>query len=184
MNLTKNIIKTTIPAIAALIIVGGGCKSKPVETTDRDAMEFYKACEVSPVTALANTQIAVGARTDATLRPYHFNDAGLNSLGREKVDFMIRETGDDSTGKLVVYVDLPKGEGDADKDLVKARQDAVSAYLVNAGRSQDSFRLEAGFNPNDTIAVTSAKPAATDGAAAGSEAAGSAEGFAPAASAK
>src|SRR4051794_8048230 len=112
MNLTNNILKTFLPAIAAALI--GGCKSAPVAEGERDAMEFNRACDVSAVNRIAETQIAIGARTDATLRPYHFNEAELNSLGRQKIDYMLKETGDDSTGKLVVYVDVPTGEGDAE----------------------------------------------------------------------
>jgi hypothetical protein len=187
MNLITNLLKTCIPAAAAVALLGG-CKSEPVSESHRDAMEFNKAYEVSDVTRLADTQIALGARTDATLRPYHFNEAELNSLGREKINLMLRETGDDTTGKLVVYVDVPAtGEGDAEKQLVKARQNAVSTYLVTSGRAEDSFRLEAGFNPNDTMTVSAMKPAeGADGKAAApaAPAANKAGGFGAEAAAK
>ena len=176
MNLAKNILKTFLPAVAVAAMLGGCRKSEPLADGERDAMEFNGACDVSAVSRIADTQTAIGARTDATLRPYHFNDAELNSLGRQKIDYMLKETGDDSTGKLVVYVDIPTGEGDAEKELVKARQGVVSKYLVSVGRAEDSFRLEAGFNPNDTVMVSSMKPAAAEDGSAPAAAAPAAAG--------
>ncbi len=147
---------TKIFSASALLAVLSGCN---VDSTmeGRDAEKFIEPHEVSAVTRLVDQQIASGARTDGTLRQYHFDNAVLNSLGRAKLDAMLND--DDKDGELVVYVDVPTGEGDADKKLASARQDSVTQYLMSRGRTENTFRLESGFNPNNVMSVTSAKPA-------------------------
>jgi hypothetical protein len=161
---------------SALLAVLSGCNENE-KTDGRDAEEFNQPCEVSAVTRLVNQQIASGARTDGTLRPYHFDNALLNSLGRAKLDAMLND--DDTDGELVVYVDVPTGEGDADKKLASARQDSVTQYLMGRGRTENTFRLESGFNPNNVMSVTSA--GAAQGSATQSGTAGSSSSYAPAA---
>jgi hypothetical protein len=150
-------------AASAMLAVLGGC-SVCDKMDGHDADKFNDADEVAAATRLMNQQIASGARTDATLRPYHFDNTALNSLGRAKLDSMLND--DDKDGEMVVYVDVPAGEGDADKKLASARQDSVTQYLMSRGRSEDTFRLESGFNPNNVMSVMSAKPAAGSSGAA------------------
>src|SRR5687768_1351506 len=161
---------TRIFSASALLAVLSGC-SVTDTMEGRDAEKFMEPCEVSAVTRLVNQQIASGARTDGTLRPYHFDNAVLNSLGRAKLDAMLDD--DDKDGELVVYVDVPTGEGDADKKLASARQDSVTQYLMSRGRTEDTFRLESGFNPNNVMSVTSAKPAEGSATTSGTASTGS-----------
>src|SRR3954451_81114 len=43
------------------------------------------------VDKFVNTQVASGARSDATLQPCHFDGNQLNSLGRDKLRAMLRD---------------------------------------------------------------------------------------------
>ena len=103
------------------------------------------------MTRINQEQIAAGARTDATLRPYHFHEAELNSLGLEKLDHMV--SGAPRDGALVVYLDVPS-DGD-EKALAAARRKAVTEYLSGRGMAERSFRLESGHNPRATVPVRS-----------------------------
>src|SRR4051794_20197429 len=98
---------TAYAVAAALLALLGGCAPEGDKTDDgaRPADEFRGADEVSDVTRINDQQIAAGARTDATLRAYHFHEADLNSLGREKIDLMLKDG--PGAGKLVVYLDVP-----------------------------------------------------------------------------
>src|SRR5687767_12614030 len=124
MGLMKKLTKICVPAGLVLAMTAGGCKTS-ADMGGRPAGEFLGVDEETAVTRLVNQQIAAGARTDATLRSYHFDDGFLNSLGQEKLDFMVMSC-DNKAGELVVYLDLPAGDGDAGKTLAQARQDAVT----------------------------------------------------------
>jgi hypothetical protein len=92
------------------------------------------------VDRFVTTQTANAARTDATLRPYHFEGAELNSLGQQKLDMMtVAERGD---SPLKVYLDLPP---DADQGT---RRQAVLVYLKDRGLKDDQIAIEAGANLN------------------------------------
>ena len=60
----------------------------------------------APVDPFVQVQSAAAARADATLTADHFDArGGLNSLGRQKLDLMLRD--DDASTPLLVYLDLP-----------------------------------------------------------------------------
>lgn len=159
-QLTEKITKAMLPAAAALVAIAtlGGCTSN---MPGQPAEQFMEPGELSHVTRMADQQTAIGSRTDATLRPYHFNAAGgLNSLGREKLDQMIDADDTDGAAELVVYVDTkaPAENDAAGKKLASARQDAVTQFLISRGLTEQQFRLESGFNPESTFAASSARP--------------------------
>jgi hypothetical protein len=172
-DLVEKIVKTAFP-LAAMLAVVGGCQSHRDADDDddgnsRDAMKFRDAEEVSPVTRFVNEQANAGARTDATLRAYHFEHGRLNSLGRERLDQITADLGGEDNGddnnadlsvddRLVVYLDLPAGETDAQKHLTQVRQDAVTNYLISRGVSEQSFKLESGSNPENTSFAASLRP--------------------------
>jgi hypothetical protein len=162
MGLMTKLTKIAVPMGLMLALTAGGC-SVAGDLEGRPADEFMAADEESAVTRLANTQIAAGARTDATLRPYHFEDGALNSLGEEKLDFIVTAC-DNKESETVVYLDVPAGEGEAGKRLAQARQDAVTEYLLNKGLSKDSFRLESGYNPSNGVSAALAGPQGPDDA--------------------
>src|SRR5688500_12847127 len=59
-----------------------------------------------PVDRFVHVQSAAAARADATLNASHFDGAAdLNSLGRAKLDLMLRD--DNAASPFVVYLDLP-----------------------------------------------------------------------------
>src|SRR5688572_882342 len=105
MGLMTKLTKIGVPMGLVIALTAGGC-STAGDLEGRPADEFMAADEESAVTRLVNTQIAAGARTDATLRPYHFQDGALNSLGEEKLDFLFM-TCDNKSGETVVYLDVP-----------------------------------------------------------------------------
>src|SRR4051794_18309148 len=71
--------------------------------------QFRPDGEVRATQRFADAQTAAGARADATLHPYHFDCLDLNSLGQRKLDLMLKD--DDACAPIVVYLDLPQGEG-------------------------------------------------------------------------
>jgi hypothetical protein len=147
---------TAYAVAAVLLALAGGCggdKASGGDSADgsRPGEAFYREGETPEVTRMNQEQIAAGARTDATLRPYHFHEAELNSLGLEKLDHMVG--GAPRTGALVVYLDVPS-DGD-EKALASARRKAVTEYLSGRGLAEHSFRLESGHNPRATVPVRS-----------------------------
>jgi hypothetical protein len=92
------------------------------------------------VDRFTTAQTANAARTDATLRPFHFEGPELNSLGQQKLDLMTKAERGDSP--LKVYLDLPQ---DADQGT---RREAVLVYLKDQGLKDDQIAIEAGPNLN------------------------------------
>jgi hypothetical protein len=180
LRIDSMLMKAFVPAALALT---AGCAAEKDAGGDRAADAFLRPGDVSHVTRLADAQIAAGARTDATLRPYHFYDDGrLNSLGQEKLDLMAGDDGQSEGGTLVVYLDdSAAGDGAAAEKLAEARREAVTEYLSIQGLDGASFRLETGHNPNVTtsaVPMTSAAADKTGGAGGPSEAAAAfGEGF-------
>lgn len=126
-------------AAAALVAVSTGCHNgdnKELLHGDKfDADDAPRATRNAVAVQAAN-----GARADATLYPAHFNSAGLNSLGREKLETMMLD--DESTPPMTVYLDLGK-----DPASVKLAHTAVAEYLKARGVAESQFKIEDGPNP-------------------------------------
>ena len=144
----------TAYAVAAALLAlvggcGGGAADEGGDSADgsRPGEAFHREEDTPELTRINREQIAAGARTDATLRPYHFHEAELNSLGLDKLDHMV--SGAPREGAMVVYLDVPS-DGD-DKALATARRKAVTDYLSGRGMAERSFRLESGHNPRTTV---------------------------------
>ena len=154
--MTTSLAKSRVPLamIIALTVCGGGCQSDREVAKGRPGEEFLRDDETSAVTRIAERQMAAGARTEATLRAYHFDHAALNGLGREKLDFMLAGAGEQ--GELVVYLDL--AGDDANRQHAVARRADVTEYLGERGLAEGEFRLESGHNPHNTMSVVSAVP--------------------------
>src|SRR3954470_8790574 len=158
----------TAAAWVAATLGLAGCQ--PQKADEADAGDtFLGKDEVSDVTRLRDQQVAIASRTDATLRPYHFNHGVLNSLGRQKLDEMLAGVDGETDGELVVFLDVPGGNEPAGTDypLATARQDAVTDYLMGKGLTEDAFRLESGPTPDSTFTAANAPPAAATAAVAG-----------------
>src|SRR5687768_12697271 len=106
---TSVLVRALGPAAAVtalcLAAAGAGCQKKGREAVRGEA--FPAEGEKRAVHRLAEAQAASGARADATLRSYHFNGPALNSLGRAKLELMLRD--DEPAEPLLVYVDVPEG---------------------------------------------------------------------------
>src|SRR5687767_7687294 len=96
---------TADAAAAALLAMTGGCghgggaeEAGGSGGEGRPGEKFREPHETTDLARINEQQIAAGARTDATLRPYHFHEAELNSLGFEKLDHMV--SGAPRTGAL------------------------------------------------------------------------------------
>jgi len=138
---------TAAPLAAALaLLASAGCQQTPDQPAYIGEAQvgsdiFTREDEdARSVNRFVTAQTANAARTDATLRPYHFQGAELNSLGMQKLDLMTKAERGDSP--LTVYLDLPP---DADQGT---RREAVLVYLKDRGLKDDQIALQAGPNLN------------------------------------
>src|SRR5690242_1659024 len=133
MGTMKNILCGTAAFGCVLMITAAcGCASGD---------ENEGTVEAGQVNALLHTQTAAGARSDATLRAYHFDGAALNSNGRDKLDRMLANG---STARPVtVYLDIA-----GDDFNQSAHQDAVARYLNDQGLAPGDVKIVMGPNPN------------------------------------
>ena len=181
--MTRLFAKARVPMamLVALTVCGAGCQSdEKDEPTARAGETFVGDDERSAVTRIIERQVAAGAAEEATLRPYHFDHARLNSLGRQKLDLMLADGAADSAegDELVVYVDIAADGAHAKH--ADARRASVADYLtVHAGLAERQFRVESGPNPYNTMSAANAAPrddadasAAEGDAAAGGDAGG------------
>ena len=123
-------------ATAALLVIAGCHSSSQPPLLHGE--HFVPDDQPHAVDNVAAAQAARGARADATLYSSHFNDAGLNSTGREKLELMLED--EDPAQPLVVYLDLPAGA-----DLAPAHQ-AVTEYLKARGLPENQIKLVDGPN--------------------------------------
>lgn len=99
---------------------------------------FPDDSEPRAVDRFVQVQSSAAARTDATLTSHHFDGGhGLNSLGEQKLDLMLRD--DDRQSPLVVYLDFPRGAADRDRE-------AVRAYLIDHGANEGQIEFRNGPN--------------------------------------
>jgi hypothetical protein len=144
---------------AAILALAAGCQSDKPDLTNHG--EQFPSTEAErSVFEFGARQAANAARSDGTLRAYHFNDRDLNSLGEERLDAMLyhRESG----GPLVVYIDLPENDV-----KTAGRKETVIAFLKDRRLTEDQIELKNGPNPdsNSPVAPILAAQAAGAGAA-------------------
>jgi hypothetical protein len=147
---------------AALLAMAAGCQTQPSDVIIHGEA-FVPAESERSVMEFSVRQAANGARSDATLRAYHFNDTDLNSLGEDRLDSMLywRE----SSAPLVVYIDLPEKD-----PKTTGRRETVIAFLKDRRLATDQIVLKSGPNPdsNSPVApILAAQAAATGGAPTG-----------------
>ena len=139
MNKQSRLRWITLAASAALVAVSSGCHNG--NTSERLHGEKFDEDDAPRASRnVAAVQAANAARADATLYPAHFNSAGLNSLGRDKLEKMMLD--DESTPPMTVYLDLGKNEAS-----VKLAHTAVAEYLKARGVAESQFKIEDGPNP-------------------------------------
>ena len=147
---------------AAVLALAVGCQPENTEVVAHGE-DFPANDAVRPVHEFQDMQAARAARSDATMRKYHFDGADLNSLGEDRLDSMLK-TGE-STSPLTVFLDLP-----ADDAQTADRKQAVIAYLKDRGLTQEQIVIKDGFNPDSHSLVApllgaTATPAGAPGGA-------------------
>jgi hypothetical protein len=124
-------------ACAGALLLVSGCV-EPAQRHDEFAVDTQETLSIDEV---MERQATAGAIADATLNNSHFDGNMLNERGRMKLNAMVQKQGGPST----VYVDVA--------DNAPARIDAVTKYLKDAGASSQNLKVEAGPNPNNTVAA-------------------------------
>ena len=130
-------------AVAAVTGLAIGCNHHAPQAAKLHAEKFAPDDEPRASQNFAAAQAAAGDRADATLHASHFDAQGLNSLGRDKIDLMLRAG--EAQQPLVVYLDLPHGPVSAD-----AARQSVGEYLKGRGLPESQMKLVDGPNP-DTL---------------------------------
>ena len=131
----RKIVSLSMLTAAAAVF---GCKNAadypPIGAND----PFRPDDEPRALDGMLAQQGANGAREDGTLYAAHFTDGKLNSLGYQKLSAMAYGP---ETGKLAIYLDMPKG------DQFDACQDSVSKALARGGYQAEQYTITAGSNP-------------------------------------
>jgi hypothetical protein len=150
------------------VLLAAGC----AEHTKPDP-EFAAEGTIRPHQRMADIQRANGARGDGNLYAAHFTDDALNSLGRAKLDVMMRDV--ESVRPLTVHMASAPS-----RDALMRRIESVTAYLKDNGLTEQQMNFMSGpngesFHPvapelNNLRKLEAAIPA--DSAAAGPNGAG------------
>lgn len=135
-------------AIKNIWVLGGvlaasavaGCQNSQQKSYVREDDYVPNPTLERQVPRFAEMQAAVGARQDGQLVPAHFSGDTLNSLGRQKLDLMLRDS--DAAPEKTVYLNLPK----AQLDSFDKRRDSVVAYLKDSGLTEAQIKVEHGPN--------------------------------------
>lgn len=126
-------VAINVAVLATLLATG--CQG---EHTDPN-YEFPDAGKMRSYQQMANVQRSAGARADGNLYTYHFTDDSLNSLGRAKVDSMIRN--DETVGPVTIYL-----ASSAENAVNMRRIESITAYLKDNGLTESQMRFETGAN--------------------------------------
>ena len=124
-------------ACTGALLVMTGCM-EPAERHDEFSSETQNTLAVDEV---LERQAMAGAAADGTLNSSHFDGNNLNELGRTKLNAIVQR----GNGPATVYVNVG--------DNAPARIDAVTRYLKDAGASSQNIKVEAGANPQNTVAA-------------------------------
>jgi hypothetical protein len=126
-------------AAAAMIVLTAGCHHDHSQAVLLHGEDFPGDNDSRSVWEIRSAQAAAGARQDATLYAVHFDEAGLNSLGQQKLDLMLAD--EQPSQPLVVYLDLP-GDATAQKE-----HQSVADFLKSRGLEDSQIALKDGPNP-------------------------------------
>ncbi len=121
----------TILLIAAIAFATAGCSSKDKFFPEQDT---YRRSQ-----QMMDTQIAAAARDSGNLYDCHFDESGLNALGKQQLDAVVRGQHDNAT--LVVRL-----QDESDHDRVVRRMKSVAAYLKDAGLQDNQIVFSDKFN--------------------------------------
>lgn len=136
-------------AAAALVVLTAGCHHDDSQnSTVLLHGEVIPEHDASQVWQVRGAQAAAGARQDATLYGVHFDEAGLNSLGQQKLDAML--DAEEPAEPLLVYLDVPD-HFSAEKDRA-----SVIAFLKDRGLQDSQIALKDGPNPHTASSAADA----------------------------
>ena len=147
-NLTAPRLALAGAALAAVLGAAAGCQNDN-GNADIHGTSFPKDGEPRAIDRFVQAQSAAAARADATLSNAHFDhDGGLNSLGRAKLDHMLRD--DEASWPLVVYLDVRDpgagGAGIARGPAADRCEDASRRYLADRGLKDAAVEFRSGPN--------------------------------------
>lgn len=132
--------------LALLIAVGVilvGCNSSDPADKEKPLWEdpFFPRDDITPPSkVMFDRQVANGAAADAMLFDIHFDGGELNSLGKQKLDLMVKGKRGNMATK--VYLNMPK-----DGEFSTARQTAVEKAFETAGIAKEQYAITFGPNP-------------------------------------
>lgn len=166
-------MKWTILSLALLTLAS--CQGKE-QTLDPTLEGFFPGDvgEVSKPHQFAEVQAAAGARGDAMLSKQHFDGTRLNSLGEEKLAYMLKD--DDAPAPMTVYLNLDEKDARS-----KSRQASILTFLKDMGLTENQVTILYGDNPDQRspagpqvtrLSKTESGGDSTSGGAAGKDAAG------------
>jgi hypothetical protein len=128
--------------VSVALLVMASCQNKDQGLDPTQAGFFPEDTgEVRKPNQFADVMAASGARADATLSRQHFDGPRLNSLGEEKLSYMLKD--DRAAEPMSVYLNF--GEKD---EMSKDRQEAVTEYLKDKGLEPRQIRVVYGYNPD------------------------------------
>jgi hypothetical protein len=135
-----NFLTRALPfAVAALTLAAvAGCKNSKKPEGRVDGAAFRPQGETRTVNKFVETQVSAGSRKDGTLRAFHFDRENLNSLGRKKLEEMVRD--DDAAVPLIVYLDITQDK------IFAERQASVQEFLGDRGLNASQMRVVSGPN--------------------------------------
>ena len=129
---------------AALYAVATGCQRDNANAIHGEM--FPGDGDERAVDRFVRVQSASAARADATLNDNHFDRGGeLNSLGRAKLDLMLKD--DEASLPMVVYIDVRHPDNGQRAAAVADRcQDSARRYLADHGLADDRVEFRTGPN--------------------------------------
>jgi hypothetical protein len=148
---------SVLGVVLATALFVGGCQNDNRDGSARRVIHgesFQADGERRDVDRFIDVQSAAAARIDGTLTSAHFDaDGGLNSLGRRKLDLMVRDDAADAP-PLVVYLDVREnsaaGSGSTRPASLARHEESVLAFLTDQGVDPQHVRLRPGPNTQYT----------------------------------
>jgi len=122
--------------LTASILVMAGCQQ---QTAVNHADDFAPDDQPKAINRQADAQAERGAGADATLYKCHFDGVNLNSLGKAKLDLILKDSGGEA---LTIWMAEP------DDASAQMRRLSVAGYLKDHGVAPEQVTFGSGANPD------------------------------------
>jgi hypothetical protein len=122
--------------LTASIFLLAGCQQ---QTAINHADDFAPDDQPKAINRQTDAQAERGAGADATLYACHFDGANLNSLGKAKLDLILKDSGGEN---LTLWMALP------DDASAQMRRLSVAGYLKDHGVAPEQVTFGSGANPD------------------------------------